>query len=239
MKNNIKNTINNINNKEKNNNLNKNIENNNKEKNKINENTKINNKKEDNNLDLKNIENNNKEKNEIEKNTKINNKEKIINFIKKKKQEILELKNNIESLNKEIINNKLYFRSEIENINKKKYIEIEKIRKFSNESIMLELIIVIDNLERTIKYNENQNNPTIEGIKLTLKLFIKIINKFGLFSIEETNIKFNPNIHQAVALEYNEKIEPDYVVEILQKGYILNERLIRPAMAKISTNKKD
>ncbi|WP_130616822.1 nucleotide exchange factor GrpE [endosymbiont of Sipalinus gigas] len=152
--------------------------------------------------------------------------------------EILKLKENIENLNNKLINNNLYFKAEIENIKKRHSIEIDKIRKLSLEKFMLDLIPIIDNLERTLEHKDSKIENIIEGVELTLKLLIKVINNFGLFSIDKINVPFDHNIHQAVVLEFSDKYKDNYITEILEKGYILNDKLIKPAMVKVSTNKK-
>ncbi|BBA84782.1 nucleotide exchange factor GrpE [endosymbiont of Pachyrhynchus infernalis] len=146
----------------------------------------------------------------------------------------------LDNLKKEKIDNELRYQAELSNIDKRNKIEIEKIYKFSLENFMSELIIVIDNLERAINVNVDKiNDDIIEGLNLTLKSLVKITNKFGLSSIDSINVPFDPSIHQAILTTFNKKYEPNYVIDIIQKGYILNERLIRPAMVQVSCNSEN
>ncbi|MDL1963298.1 MAG: nucleotide exchange factor GrpE [Deltaproteobacteria bacterium] len=127
--------------------------------------------------------------------------------------------------------------AEFENYKKRSAREMSEFKKFANESLIKELLLIIDNLELAInssKDEENSNNGLIEGIDMTLKKLLKILGEFGLKQIESLEKPFDPNFHQAVMQEETDKHSQNTVIKELQKGYILNERLLRPAMVVVS-----
>ncbi len=127
--------------------------------------------------------------------------------------------------------------AEFENYKKRSAREMSEFKKFANESLLKELLLIIDNLELAIdssKDKKNSNNGLIEGIDMTLKKLVKILGDFGLKQIESLEKTFDPNFHQAVMQEETDKHSQNTVIKELQKGYILNERLLRPAMVVVS-----
>ncbi|QJC31815.1 nucleotide exchange factor GrpE [Enterobacteriaceae endosymbiont of Donacia tomentosa] len=171
-------------------------------------------------------------------------KEQNIEYFKEKnslyKLEISDLKDKIQKYKSDIWNLKLRSQAEIENIRHRSEIDIEKAYKFSLEKFISELLPVIDNLERAIELkieNNNIESSIIEGIKLTLKSFLNIITKFGISIINETNVLFDPSKHQAMSIIESDKIKENFIIEVLQKGYVLNNRLLRPAMVTVSKMK--
>jgi len=136
----------------------------------------------------------------------------------------------------------LYLRSqaEIENLKKRFQREREEFIKFANESLIKDLLNVLDNLERAIAHSQEEvQSPDSlkalkEGVELTLKGMKDVLKKAGLEEIESLGKKFDPNYHHAVDEKADTSVEPGTVVEELQKGYMLNGRLIRPAMVVVS-----
>jgi len=136
----------------------------------------------------------------------------------------------------------LYLRAqaEIENIKKRFQKEREQFIRFANESLIRDLLNVIDNLERAVGHSkeEEQTQDSIkalkEGIELTLKGMKDILKRAGLEEFESLGKKFDPNYHHAVEQRFDPYAEPGIVVEELQRGYLLNGRLIRPAMVVVS-----
>lgn len=164
----------------------------------------------------------------------------VDNVIDPKNDQIVKLQIKLAQLQEQERNTVLRLTAEIENIRRRNTQEIEKIHKFGLERFIFELLPVIDNLERTINISDNSNtllSPIIEGIELTLKSFLDTVHKFGLKSIYEINVPFNPEIHQAISIIESEDHKPNQVLTIIQKGYILNGRLIRPAMVTVSQSK--
>ncbi|CDL81220.1 nucleotide exchange factor GrpE [Xenorhabdus szentirmaii] len=128
-------------------------------------------------------------------------------------------------------------RAEVENIRRRAELDVEKAHKFALEKFANQLLPVIDNLERAIEAADRANEllqPMIEGIELTLKSFIDAVGKFGVEVVSEANVPFNPDVHQAMTMVESEQHEPNSVMFVMQKGYTLNGRLLRPAMVAVS-----
>ncbi|MCE1649518.1 nucleotide exchange factor GrpE, partial [Enterobacter hormaechei] len=125
----------------------------------------------------------------------------------------------------------------VENIRRRAELDVEKAHKFALEKFANQLLPVIDNLERAIEAADRANEllqPMIEGIELTLKSFIDAVGKFGVEVVSEANVPFNPDVHQAMTMVESEQHEPNSVMFVMQKGYTLNGRLLRPAMVAVS-----
>ncbi|OPX34147.1 MAG: nucleotide exchange factor GrpE [Desulfobacteraceae bacterium 4484_190.2] len=135
----------------------------------------------------------------------------------------------------------LYVRSQAEIDNLKKRFQRDKaeLYKFSNESLIKNLLSVGDNLEKAIAHSENDNSLDAlrEGVELTLKGLMDTLEREGLESVKALDEPFDPNFHEAVSELKDNSVKPGTVIQELQKGYILNQRLIRPAMVIVS--KKD
>ena len=127
--------------------------------------------------------------------------------------------------------------AEIENIRRRTQQDVEKAHKFALEKFSNELLPVLDNLERALSAADHENEqmkPKIEGLELTLKSFLDAVRKFGIEVVEEKNVAFNPEVHQAMTLIDSPEHEANHVVDVMQKGYTLNGRLLRPAMVVVS-----
>jgi molecular chaperone GrpE len=136
-------------------------------------------------------------------------------------------------------NHDLFLRSqaEIENVKKRFQKDKEDLIKFSNESLIKELLPVLDNLEQAILHasNEDALDALREGVELTLKTLQDKLSKAGLVEVDSVGRPFDPNVHEAVSVEEAPDSEPNTVLHEVQKGYMLNKRLIRPA--KVIVNK--
>lgn len=131
----------------------------------------------------------------------------------------------------------LRVRAEADNIRRRAEQDVEKAHKFALEKFSTALLPVVDNLERALELagkSDHQWESMVEGIELTLKSLLDVMNKFGVESINQVNVPFNPEVHQAMTIMESDQHEPNYVIMVLQKGYILNGRLIRPAMVAVS-----
>ncbi len=131
-------------------------------------------------------------------------------------------------------------KAEMENVRRRSEQDVEKAHKFALERFAGELLPVIDNLERALDMSDKTNAElasTIEGIELTLKSLLDAVRKFGLDVVGETHVPFNPEVHQAMTMLESDEHEPNHVMMVMQKGYTLNGRLIRPAMVAVSKAK--
>jgi molecular chaperone GrpE len=132
----------------------------------------------------------------------------------------------------------LYARTyaEMENIKKRGRKEIQELAKFANESLIKEILPTVDSLEKAISHAQNDDNPSevVKGLEMTLDGLIKTLEKSGLKEIEAVGKPFDPNFHEAISQQIDDKIPPGHIIMELQKGYLLNERLIRPSMVVVS-----
>ncbi len=112
--------------------------------------------------------------------------------------------------------------------------EKETIGLFANEKIITELIPVIDSMERAVQACDNKEDKLFEGINLVHKQLIDTLAKFGLEEIEAEDTEFDPNLHLAVMQESVDGLEANKVIMVLQKGYKLGTKVIRPTMVKVS-----
>lgn len=134
----------------------------------------------------------------------------------------------------------LYVRSQAEMDNMKKRFQKEKqdLIKFSNESLVKQLLPVMDNLEKAISHSrsEDSTDSLAEGVELTLKGLKNTLEKSGLEEVKAVGEPFDPNCHEAISEREDDSVESKTVLQELQKGYYLNKRLIRPAMVIVSKN---
>lgn len=128
-------------------------------------------------------------------------------------------------------------RAEGENVRRRSEQEIDKARKYALNKFAEELLPVIDNLERAIEMADKNNEATkamMEGVELTLMTMTSTVAKFGLKVIDPQGEAFNPEFHQAMAMQESADFAPNTVMAVMQKGYELNGRVIRPAMVMVS-----
>jgi len=115
--------------------------------------------------------------------------------------------------------------------------DVEKARKFALERFCGELLPVVDNLERALEAAAGDDDilkPIAEGVELTLKSFLDALKKFQIEPIDPQGEPFDPQLHQAMSMVENAEVEPNTVTAVMQKGYTLNGRLVRPAMVMVS-----
>lgn len=127
--------------------------------------------------------------------------------------------------------------AEMENLRRRTSLDVEKAHKFALEKFASELLPVLDNLERTLQVADRSNDavkPLLEGVELTLKSMASSVAKFGVVAIDPQGQQFDPNQHQAMSMIENPDVAPNTVIAVMQKGYELNGRVIRPAMVMVS-----
>ncbi len=128
-------------------------------------------------------------------------------------------------------------KAEVDNIRRRSAQDVEKARKFALEKFAAEMLVSVDNLERALQNidKENESNKgIIEGVELTLQGLIASLEKFGVKAVDPQDQPFNPELHQAMSMQEVEGVAPNTVIAVMQKGYELNGRLIRPAMVMVS-----
>lgn len=128
-------------------------------------------------------------------------------------------------------------KAEVENMRRRSEQEVDKARKFALGRFAEELLPVIDNLERAMMAADAENDlikPLLEGIELTHKTFVDTIDKFGLKVINPEGETFNPEFHQAMSIQESPDHESNTVMFVMQKGYELNGRVLRPAMVMVA-----
>ncbi|MGD0658864.1 MAG: nucleotide exchange factor GrpE [Syntrophorhabdales bacterium] len=159
---------------------------------------------------------------------------------KKRKEDALEeLKANLEGKEKEIEELKeklLYHQADFDNFKKLKAKEKQEVLRFGNETLIKELLPVIDNLERAIEHagKTEEAKAIAEGVALTLNGFLKVLEKFDVSRVEAKGKKFDPNLHEAVYQEESGQVEPGTVIAEFQKGYLMDGRLLRPSMVSVA-----
>ncbi|CAM4241501.1 nucleotide exchange factor GrpE [Vibrio astriarenae] len=128
-------------------------------------------------------------------------------------------------------------KAEVENMRRRTEQEIDKARKFALNKFAEELLPVIDNLERAIQAADAENEvvkPILEGVELTHKTFQDTLAKNGLTEINPEGETFNPEMHQAMSIQESPDHESNTVMFVMQKGYELNGRVVRPAMVMVA-----
>jgi molecular chaperone GrpE len=156
-----------------------------------------------------------------------------------KEKEIDELKKKLEEKEKEIKENHdrlLRLAADFENYKKRTAKEKEEWTKFANEDLIRAILPFIDNLERAVNHAQKVSDVgvLIEGVRLTLQQLLQALNKFGLSTFESVGKPFDPTVHEAMLVVETDQHEPNQVVEEFQKGYLLNNRLLRPATVSVS-----
>lgn len=130
----------------------------------------------------------------------------------------------------------LYIKAEGENIRRRATEDIDKARKFALEKFSGELLAVKDSLDAALAIDSADVASYKNGVDLTAKQLLSVFEKFNIAEINPVNEKFDPNKHQAISAVDSE-LEPNTVVSVLQKGYTLNERVLRPALVMVAKAK--
>lgn len=143
-----------------------------------------------------------------------------------------------EKLIKELEDKILVMSADNVNYRKRKDEEVARLLKFANEDIIKDLLPVADNFERALKLAEDKTDEEFvkftEGYKMVYCSIQNILEKFDVKAIDGANKPFDPVYHNAVIMEAKEGVEPGMVIEVLQKGYLYKDKVIRPAMVKVS-----
>ncbi len=129
-------------------------------------------------------------------------------------------------------------RAEIDNMRRRAEQDVEKAHKFALEKFAKDILNTIDNLERALATPANLEDETIKalfgGVELTLKELLATVARFGVEPVGAVGEIFNPDLHQAISMQPSEGFETNQITVVLQKGYLLNGRVIRPAMVMVA-----
>jgi molecular chaperone GrpE len=158
-------------------------------------------------------------------------------------QELLEEEpvSETEQLQQQVANasdNVLRIQAEMQNMRRRAERDVENAHKFALDKFSADLLPVVDNLERAlaaINAEDDSQKSIAEGIELTLKSFLDVLVRFKIEAVDPAGQPFDANLHQAVSMVPNPDMEPNTVMDVFQKGYTLNGRLIRPAMVVVSS----
>lgn len=134
--------------------------------------------------------------------------------------------------------NVLRIQAEMQNMRRRAERDVENAHKFALDKFSADLLPVVDNLERAlsaIDAEDDSKKAIAEGIELTLKSFLDVLVRFKIEAVDPAGQPFDANLHQAVSMVPNPDMEPNTVMDVFQKGYTLNGRLIRPAMVVVSS----
>ena len=141
---------------------------------------------------------------------------------------------------KETYDRLLRVSAEFDNFKKRSARELEDFRKFANQSLLKEMLSVVDNLELAIhSVDENQTHESSlkEGLNLTLREILRVFEKFQVTPIESKGEAFDPTYHEAVMQEETDEFPENTVITEMQKGYLIHDRLLRPAMVVVAKPK--
>ena len=145
-----------------------------------------------------------------------------------------ELEDKVKKLEEALLRNQ----AELMNFKRRKEEETSRILKYAEEDIILGFLPILDNFERAIKMDDNnledEVSKFLEGFKMVYTQIKSLLEKFEVKEIESLHLPFDPTYHQAVLTDKDEKFESGVVLEVLQKGYMYKDKVIRPSMVKVN-----
>ncbi len=155
-------------------------------------------------------------------------------IVKKYETEIEKLKLDLTNINEKMLRNQ----AELVNFKRRKEEEVSHMMKYCNEDILKSLLPIIDNFERGLMMDDNDLSDEVSkflsGFKMIYTDIIGIMNKNEVKEIEAEGIEFDPKVHQAVLMDHDDAKPHGVVLEVLQKGYMYKDKVIRPAMVKVN-----
>lgn len=127
--------------------------------------------------------------------------------------------------------------ADMQNVRRRAELDVEKAHKFALEKLVTDLLPVVDSIERGLELtsaDDEASKPVREGMELTLKLLVDTLKRYQVGALDPHGEPFNAEHHQAMAMQESPEVEPNSVLKVFQKGYLLNGRLLRPAMVVVS-----
>lgn len=146
-------------------------------------------------------------------------------------------KEQLAELQKEMDNTRKRAEADMDNTRKRAERDIINARKFALEKFANELLAIMDSVELGLQVDVDNNELAIrmrEGLEMTYNLFLKTLEKFSIKQINPLGEIFNPELHQAISMTENPEAQPNTIIHVMQKGYLLNDRLLRPAMVVVA-----
>ncbi len=170
------------------------------------------------------------EKKNDEKESKVSSEEEKIEITK---EEVMELNKKITEQEQKF----LRAQADLVNYRKRKDEEVERLLKFANESLIIDILPILDNFERAIALNASENSDLTkfkDGITMVYNSLKGVLEKYGVKEIDALDKPFDPMYHEAVTTKTNDEKEKDVVLQVYQKGYTLKDKVIRPAMVEVN-----
>ena len=131
-------------------------------------------------------------------------------------------------------NDYLRSRAELDNHRKRAERDLANAHKYALDKIAADILSIRDSMELGLQAENATAESLREGTELTLKMLVQVMERYGIKEINPEGEKFNPDLHQAMSMQESHEIEPNHVMLVMQKGYLLNDRLIRPALVTVS-----
>lgn len=153
--------------------------------------------------------------------------------------QLAEVKARLEKAEKALSEADLRAQAEIQNVRKRAERDVEHAHKFALEKFAGDILSVADSLERalaTLDENDEALKPAREGTELTLKVLLDVFARYNIEQVDPKDQPFNPELHEAMTMVPSAEVAPNTVVDVLEKGYTLNGRLLRPARVVVSKN---
>jgi len=125
-------------------------------------------------------------------------------------------------------------KAEMENLRRRTQKDLENAHKYGIEKFVTELLPVMDSMELGLAAEDASAESLKEGMELTINMVSQMFEKFNIKMLDPINEKFDPELHQAMTAQPTDEVEPNTVIAVMQKGYLLNDRLVRPAMVMVS-----
>lgn len=158
---------------------------------------------------------------------------------KLKKPKIDKEKEELRVANLELKEKLLRINAEMQNMRRRYDLDISNLHKYDGQDLVEKLLPIIDNFERALKIKTEENAKFLDGFKMIYDNLVSILNGKGITEIDVLGRPFNPSIMNAVVTEVNNEVEENTVLDVLQKGYMYNDRIIRPAMVKVSEKESE
>lgn len=153
---------------------------------------------------------------------------------KNKKDEIKEISEKYENVIRDLSDKVLRLSAEIQNIGKRHNEEVQNMFKYEGLDFIKDILPIVDNFERAIEMDKSVNEKYLEGYKMIYSNLLSILEKYEVKAIDCQDKEFDPNTMEAIMTEHVDGVEPNYVLMVLQKGYMYKDKVIRHAFVKVS-----